>query len=743
MLKKRNLIFLSFLILGTLLLTSCFLKPPVTEGILKGQVIVPEGSKQTKDLTGQALPDATVNIIDPATGDIIATTTTDADGYYQVFVPAGGPYILESVKDGVKLQQFTPQVEVGIEYDLGTADCSTTSVALIAQAMMDAEDYPDNPADINLTAIEADSNFNDVMSIVCSSIEAGGDPTVSALVQQAVEDLLHPPTPAPTPPAAISVSAVSVTPTTMTLIAGGAAGTVTKTITPANATNQNVNWSSSDTGIATVASGVVTPVAAGTATITVTTVDGSYTANCAVTVTTPEGYFTFDISTKTITNYDVAGGLNVVIPSTISGFAVEHIGGAFANKYLTSVTIPNSVITIANHAFAFNELISVTIGNSVTSIGDSAFTYNDLTSVTIPNSVTSIGNYAFANNLLTTVTIPNSMTTIGASAFFNNLLTSITIPNFVTSIGDSAFYGNLLTTVTIPNSMTTIGVAVFSHNLLTSVTIPDSVTSIGGDAFANNLLTSITIPNFVTSIGNYAFVNNLLTTVTIPNSVNTIGDSAFAGNHLTSVTIGAGVDINVSLNTMGTNTGFKTVYDVGGKLAGTYNYGVEWVKALLAIGDSYGGGIVAYILQTGDPGYDANVQHGLIAATADYGGDRPWSNVTSTLLGTTGTAIGTGQANTTAIMGQPGHTTGAAWVCDFYSVTVDSVLYDDWFLPSKDELDKLYDSKSEIGGFADDWYWSSSEYDAGFAWRQNFSDSTSQDHWYKGDTYKVRPVRVF
>jgi hypothetical protein len=108
MLKKKNLLFLSLLIMSVFLLSSCFLNPPATEGMLKGQVIVPEGSIQTKDLTGQALPDATVNIIDLATGAIIATTTTDANGYYQISVDAGGPYLLEAVKDGVKLQQITP-----------------------------------------------------------------------------------------------------------------------------------------------------------------------------------------------------------------------------------------------------------------------------------------------------------------------------------------------------------------------------------------------------------------------------------------------------------------------------------------------------------------------------------------------------------------------------------------------------------------------------------------------------------
>ena len=83
----------------------------------------------------------------------------------------------------------------------------------------------------------------------------------------------------------VNVTAISVSPTTMTLTAGGATGTITKTVSPANATNQNVTWLSSDTAVATVEGGVVTPVSAGTATITATSAaDGTKTATCVVTV---------------------------------------------------------------------------------------------------------------------------------------------------------------------------------------------------------------------------------------------------------------------------------------------------------------------------------------------------------------------------------------------------------------------------------------------------------------------------
>ena len=65
----------------------------------------------------------------------------------------------------------------------------------------------------------------------------------------------------------------------------GKTETLTATITPSNATNKNVSWTSNAKDVATVENGVVTAVAEGKATITVTTDDGKHTATCAVTVT--------------------------------------------------------------------------------------------------------------------------------------------------------------------------------------------------------------------------------------------------------------------------------------------------------------------------------------------------------------------------------------------------------------------------------------------------------------------------
>src|SRR5687768_11986514 len=122
-------------------------------------------------------------------------------------------------------------------------------------------------------------------------------------------------------------------------------------------------------------------------------------------------------------------------------------------------------------------------------------------------------------------------------------------------------------------------------------------------------------------------------------------------------------------------------------------------------GQSFQGGVIAYLLLPGDPGYDANVPHGLITPPTNQSTGLPWYNGTYTITGATGTALGTGQANTTAIVASQGAGSYAAQLCD------DLVLngYSDWYLPSKDELNKLFINRVEIGGFANTHYWSSSE----------------------------------
>lgn len=125
-----------------------------------------------------------------------------------------------------------------------------------------------------------DSLFEEVLQFFGENVEEaivfGGLAAVSPEVAQAIKDALNAPDDGegPSIPPVIPVSAISVDKATLTLAADGATGTITATISPSNATNKKVTWESSDETVATVADGVVTPVTAGTATITATSNNG-------------------------------------------------------------------------------------------------------------------------------------------------------------------------------------------------------------------------------------------------------------------------------------------------------------------------------------------------------------------------------------------------------------------------------------------------------------------------------------
>jgi len=162
----------------------------------------------------------------------------------------------------------------------------------------------------------------------------------------------------------------------------------------------------------------------------------------------------------------------------------------------------------------------------------------------------------------------------------------------------------------------------------------------------------------------------------------------------------------------------------------------------LAIGQSYQGGKIAYILQSGDPGFDANVKHGIIAAPSDQSTGTTWNNGIESFVGSNATAIGTGNANTNTIVGNIGTGNYAARIC--YDLIIGS--YSDWYLPSKDELNKLYLSMNAVGGYTTDGYWCSTEnhVDAttNLAWVQHFTNGTF-DQYTKSDSSRVRAIRSF
>jgi hypothetical protein len=170
-------------------------------------------------------------------------------------------------------------------------------------------------------------------------------------------------------------------------------------------------------------------------------------------------------------------------------------------------------------------------------------------------------------------------------------------------------------------------------------------------------------------------------------------------------------------------------------------------------GKSYQGGLIAY-LNTSDG-------TGLIAAASDQSTVMQWTlpAYQSLLIGASAQSTTDGSANTDAIIAQTlaaVANTYAAGICRLHSAPGDGGL-NDWYLPSKDELNYLWENLADsdgnnsnsgptdpnnLGGFAYGYYWSSTEIDNYVAWRQSFGNGF-QNASGKSNFYYVRAVRAF
>ena len=203
-------------------------------------------------------------------------------------------------------------------------------------------------------------------------------------------------------------------------------------------------------------------------------------------------------------------------------------------------------------------------------------------------------------------------------------------------------------------------------------------------------------------------ISRVGTTVTLSNGGGTFEDSIGV------YTAGTGIDI--------TNNVIST--------SGTCGF---------AIGDTYQGGIIFYLDPTGC--------HGLISAPSDQSTGAQWYNGSFIDVSRgNGSGMFEGKYNTPMINEIQGGTTSAAAICANLSIGG----YNDWYLPSIEELNRMYQNIGQgnttglgnVGGFASDYYWSSTEFDNNSAWLQFFNGGGQLQNG-KNLNFYVRAVRAF
>jgi hypothetical protein len=130
-----------------------------------------------------------------------------------------------------------------------------------------------------------------------------------------------------------------------------------------------------------------------------------------------------------------------------------------------------------------------------------------------------------------------------------------------------------------------------------------------------------------------------------------------------------------------------------------YVYGAvkTFTTMTLAVGVKMPSGVVFYIDETG--------KHGMVCAESIVSTAAAWDTGLNQTTGATGTAVGTGLSNTNAIVNILGTGSYAAKLC--YDLTLNG--FSDWYLPSADELELIFDNLGS-DAFAADYYWSSTEY---------------------------------
>jgi uncharacterized protein YjdB len=168
----------------------------------------------------------------------------------------------------------------------------------------------------------------------------------------------------------IPVTGITLTPTSLTLSVGSSQQ-LAATIVPANATNKNITWNSNNTAVATVsATGMVTALSIGTATITVTTEDGGKTATTAITTT--DQIFVSSIAVSPTTATIAMGNQQqltaAILPANASNknttwtSSNSNVANVSSLGLVTSVAPGTCTITVTTQDGDKNAIAAITVG---------------------------------------------------------------------------------------------------------------------------------------------------------------------------------------------------------------------------------------------------------------------------------------------------------------------------------------------------------------------------------------------